>query len=219
MLSAVICAIVLVSLPAPAQLKFAVGMRFGMNLGTLSFNPDIYQLTGGISKTGRTGILIGAVSEMEFARMFAVEFSPTFIMKGGGYQDTQGGTDLGKYSELDLPILFKVKFLQGMVRPYGFLGPNIGIVMSATNSITPAQGQGQDIDIKNNTSGIDFALTFGGGAEIEIAKQFGIIADIRYELGLSDLNSPQVAPQQGQLVPTIKASGFMIVVGGLFHIQ
>ncbi len=114
--------------------------------------------------------------------------------------------------------LFKVKFLQGMIRPYAFVGPNIGLVMSATESLTPANGQAKDTDIKSNTSGIDFALDFGGGAELMVMKNFGILMDVRYSLGLSDLNSPSTPPQQGATVPTIHASGFQIMVGSMFHL-
>ncbi|HTY01111.1 MAG TPA: porin family protein [Bacteroidota bacterium] len=205
------------ALPATAQMKFGVGMRVGMNFGTLSFNPDIYQVGTNISKTGRTGFMIGAMSELEFAKMFAVEFSPTYVMKGGGYQDTQGGTDIGKYNELELPILFKVKFLQGMIRPYAFVGPNIGLVMSATEALTPAGGQEQDTDVKSNTSSIDFALDFGGGAELMVMKNLGILMDVRYSLGLSNINSA-TQQQPNETIPTVHASGFQIMVGSMFHL-
>lgn len=210
--------VVLMAIPASSQMKFAVGLRLGMNFGSASINPDIYDVGQNISKKGRTGFMIGAISELEFAKMFAVEFSPTFAMKGGGYEDTQGGTDILKYSEFQLPVLFKVRFLQGMIRPYAFVGPNLGIVMSATRSLTPAQGQAQDVDIKDNSSGMDFALDFGGGAEFMAMKNLGIFMDVRYSLGLSDLNSPQTPAQQGVTYPTIKASGFQIMVGSMFHL-
>jgi len=216
----ILLAAVLVStMPALGQMKFGVGMRLGMNIGSLSFNPDIYQVSGNISKTGRTGFMIGAVTELEFARMFAVELSPTFVLKGGGYEDTQGGSDVVHYSELDLPILFKVKFLEGKIRPYAFVGPNLGIVMSATRVSQPAGGQETDVDVKDNTSGIDFALEFGAGAELMVMKNLGLMMDFRYSLGLSDLNSAPATPQQVNVtVPTVKASGFQIMVGSLFYL-
>ena len=214
----VVALIAVIALPSSAQVKFGVGLRLGMNFGSVSIDPDIYTVGQNISKKGRTGFMIGAISELEFAKMFAVEFSPTFAMKGGGYEDTQGGTDILKYSELQLPVLFKVKFLQGMIRPYAFVGPNLGIVMSATRSLSPAQGQAQDVDIKDNTSGMDFALDFGGGAEYMAMKNLGIFMDVRYSLGLSDLNSPQTPAQQGVTYPTIKTRGFQIMVGSMFHL-
>jgi opacity protein-like surface antigen len=214
---AFLAAMVLLStLPAFGQLKFGVGLRLGMNFGSISFNPDIYQVGGNISKTGRTGFMIGAISQLEFARMFAVELSPTFVMKGGGYEDTQGGSDVIHYSELDIPILFKVKFLQGTIRPYAFAGPNLGIMMSATRVAQPAGGQEQDIDVKDNTSGLDFALDFGGGAELMVMKNLGVMMDVRYSLGLSDLNSATAQP--GVTVPTVKVSGFQIMIGSIFYI-
>ena len=166
--------------------------------------------------------MVGGIAQLEFARMFAVEISPTFVLKGGGYQGSDGGTDVAKYSELDFPILFKVIFLQGRFRPYGFAGPNLGIMLSATRSAAPAQGQSQDIDIKSGTSGIDFSLDFGGGCEFEVVKNIGLFLDARYSLGLSNLNSP-ASPNnqqqaQGQTAPSIKANGFQIMIGSLYHI-
>jgi len=194
-----------------------------MNFGSASFSPDIYTVGNDISKTGRTGFMVGAIAELEFAKMFAVEVSPTFALKGGGYQDTKGGTDVGKYSEIDFPILFKVKLLSGRFHPYGFLGPNLGINLSATRSSQPAGGQVTDTDVKANTSGIDFALDFGGGAEFEVSKNIGLLLDVRYSLGLSNVNSAQQQQtqqfgQQESAPPSISLSGFQLMVGTIFHI-
>ncbi len=198
---------------AAAQVQFGIGIRAGMNFGTASFDPEIYNLGSGINKVGRTGIMVGAVSELNFARMFAVELSPTFVMKGGGYEDAKGGQDIAKYSELEIPILFKVKFLTGSIRPYAFVGPNLGLLLSATRTLGSA-GNVQDIDIKKDAAGLDFALDFGGGAEFMAARNIGLLADVRYSLGLTNMFSPQ----QGTAAQSIKNRGFQIMVGSLFYL-
>jgi opacity protein-like surface antigen len=230
---------------AQAQMTFGFGGRLGINFASASLNPDVtlLQTQQGnfpLSKGGRTGFIFGGTVEMGFARMFAVEVSPTYVMKGlsfdlGGAQQGQQaaaqnvtGTIKWKINELDFPILFKVKFLQGRIRPYAFVGPNLGIVLSSNVAIN-VNGQDQpDVDNSSSTSGIDFALDFGGGAEFMVSRNFGIIGDVRYSLGISNLISTttpaaqagQQQQQQGGFFPTNEtshASGFQIQFGALFY--
>jgi hypothetical protein len=207
-----------------AQTQFGIGLRTGLNFGTMSFTPDPAQGQQGVTQGGRTGFMIGAGAELAFGGMFAVEMDLMYVMKGASF--TQGPyNETIKLSELDIPILFKVKFLKGMIRPYGFVGPDIGLLLSATDHIE-GPGVTRDNDLKSNPNGVelgglDFALEFGGGAELMITKNIGVSLDVRYSLGLSNLASlgSAVAQQQGATQPSWKASGFQIQVGGMWHLH
>lgn len=209
-----------------AQVSFGFGPRIGFNIGTMSFDPDPTTQTQGLTKSGRFGFIFGGVAEMEFARMFAAQLGIVYTMKGASfeYPPAQATQDI-KWNEINIPVLFMVKFLPGnKIRPYAFLGPNIGIVASAGSTITQG-GQTQDIDYKNppqgyvQASSIDFALEFGGGAEFRITKNIGLTGDVRYSLGLSNLISAPSTPgvQQGT-TPTWHASGFQIYLGSMFYL-
>lgn len=189
-----------------AQMQFGVGPIVGVNFGTVSISPSP-TYPAGYSQGGHTGIIFGAQAELGFAKMFYIEMEPSYIGKGFSIS-TPAGTATVTANELQIPVLFKVKFMPGVIRPYAFAGPNIGFVLTSTET-SPS---GQDTDLKSETSSTDFAIDFGGGAEYNVTPKIGITLDIRYSLGLGNLNS--VAGS----TTTWHASGFQILAGVMFHI-
>lgn len=225
-LTAIVLSVVLLVLfcdAASSQMRFSVGLRTGLNFGTMSFDPQPYTNIPTVEKGGRTGFLVGAAAELEFARMFAGEVDFIYVSGGAEFTDSRGqGSDIVKISELQIPILFKVKFLPGKIRPYAFAGPVLGIVTSATDVFEETGRPPVETDLKSNPTGLqvsslDFALTFGGGAEYLITPQFGVLLDLRYALGLSNLATLPTGIQ-AQTSPTWHTRGFMIQVGGMFHL-
>ncbi|MDL1892232.1 PorT family protein [Sphingobacteriales bacterium CHB3] len=188
------------------QVKFNIGMNTGLNMGTISYDPDPFGQ--GVTKSGRMGFGFGAQAELGFADMFFVSLQPRYIMKGNSFE--QGTAKLTRsLNELEIPILFKVKFIKGTVRPYAFVGPNIGLVLSAKDKYEGTQNDGE-VDTKDQISGSDFALDFGGGTEFWIAKTVALTGDVRYSMGLSNLIKNPVGNA------TAKARGFQILFGVLF---
>ncbi len=186
-----------VSVQAMAQVEFGLGPILGLDFGTLSISPSPQISTG-----GHTGFMIGAQAELGFSKMFYIVLEPTYCSKGGSVGTTTLAVD-----ELDFPAYFKVKFMKGVIRPYAFAGPDLCFVLSST-----ATTGGQNTDISSQTSSVDFDLDFGGGAEYNVTPKIGITMDIRYSIGLSNLNNVSGS------TTTIKASGFQILAGMMFHI-
>ena len=222
---------------ASAQMSFSFGPRVGFNIGTMSFSPDISDpQTGfgaGATKSGRFGMMFGAVADITFGKMFGGEMGLIYTMKGSSISIPNGGNTVTldyKVNELDIPILFKVNFLTGKLRPYAFLGPNLGLILSATGSVSGTGINIPDFDLKTSGDGtnqaqgfdgvgtLDFTLEFGGGAEYLLTKQIGIIFDLRYSLGLGNIYTAGAkAPANIQGV-SWKTSGFQIMLGTNFHI-
>jgi opacity protein-like surface antigen len=196
---------------AVAQITFAVGPKAGINFSSISYDPDL-TLPAGVTKSGQTGIMFGAAAEIGFANMFAVQLEPTYNQKGDKFEQGSAKiTDTGTF--LEIPILFKAKFLQGSVKPYAFAGPSIGFVLTSKTK-TEGVGAGYDgeVDTKSTTSSTDFAIAFGGGVQYLVAPKIGITGDVRYSLGLSNLNKTAGSTQ------TVKTRGFQILFGALFHL-
>jgi len=197
---------------AMSQLEFGVGPKLGLNFASTSISPTpVYP--AGATQGGRTTFMIGAQAELGFAKMFYVQLEPGYIGKGYSVSGS-GGSVTVSVSELQFPVLFKVKFMKGIIRPYAFLGPNIGFVMSATETFAITGQTIPDQDLKSNTSSTDFSLDFGGGAEYNVTPKIGITGDIRYSLGLANLNNNPLSPGV-----TIKGSGFQILFGAMSHIM
>ena len=210
-----------ISVVSFGQIRFALGPKLGINFSSISSDPAVQ------GSSGRTTILFGSAFELMFAKNFGIQIEPSYATKGSTADNVQIPTQNGivvanlivGYKEIQFPILFKAKFLEGPVKPYVLAGPNLGIVASANLNIAPGQGaqfQAQDVDIKSSTSGMDFGLDFGGGAEFRVAPKVAITGDIRYSLGLSNLDNS--TPQQGQVQGSTKTRGFQILFGALFQI-
>lgn len=243
-------ALLLLSVPAEAQVTFSVGPRFGFNFGSMSFTPlpaDQVQ-AGALASTqgGRFGIMFGAAGYIQFGKYFGAEMELLYMMKGAHFDQNAGGFNAQAaaansttihINELVIPLLFKVGYQTGSIRPYGFVGPEFGFILSATESSPNANGVATDIDLTssaggvdqfgnqvgngNQVGGIDFSLVFGGGAEYFVAKNIGLTLDIRYDLGLSNIfSTPVQNQQQVQQVqsPSWKTSGFQIMLGTMFRI-
>jgi opacity protein-like surface antigen len=213
----ILAAVVCLSAPrAFAQMEFGVGPVVGLNFGTVSFSPE-NQYGAGVTQGGRTGIMFGAQAELGFAKMFYVVLQPTYVGKGYGLTAPQGTATIA-LNELEFPVLFKVKFMKGVIRPYAFVGPNIAFVLSNKESFSVTGQTIPDIDLKSQTSSTDFALEFGGGAEYNVMPKLGITLDVRYSLGLANLANPPAVAGQAASTQTVKASGFQILAGVMFHV-
>lgn len=222
---AVVVAVLLVAVASTrAQIQFGIGLKTGLNLSTVSADPDPYAGLSavGISskKSGGTSFSVGAAAEVGFAKMFAIAIEPGYTQKSAKWELTQGqatASDERTVGYLQVPILFRVKFIEGPVRPYAFVGPNLGLVLSSKQKVQGfANIQDGEYDAKSTTSSLDFGLEFGSGAEFKVAKQISLTGDVRYNLGLSNLdNSPA---QQGGQALSVKSRSFVILLGVLFFI-
>jgi hypothetical protein len=193
-----------------AQITFAAGPRIGFNIGSCSLDPDV---SANVTKGGRFGMIFGATAEVGFdkGKMFFAVLEPIYIQKGFSIEG-QGGKESYSFNYLNFPVYFKVKFLQGKLRPYGFLGPDFGIMLSATQTQELTGQPARDTDY-SPVIGTDFSLDFGGGVEYAVAKNISVIGDVRYMLGLKSVYSNANQPNQ-----SIKTGGFVIMFGALFQI-
>ncbi len=222
-----------------AQVTFTFGPRIGFNMGTMSYSPDISDPQvgwgQGATKSGRFGMMFGAVADVGFGKMFGGEMGLIYAMKGSSVDiPIQNGrataTITYKINELEIPILFKVNFMSGNVRPYAFAGPNIGIILSANGSVTGPGINIPDFDLKtpgdgtntaqgvDGVSTLDFGIDFGGGVEYLVTREIGLLMDIRYSLGLSNIytHGSNAGPAYNDV--SWKTSGFQIFIGTNFHL-
>jgi opacity protein-like surface antigen len=161
------------------SLSNAQGMRFGLKAGLnmASLNGDIENVK---SKIGFNG---GGFAEFKVTEKFAVQPELLFSLQGADAEEGDGSINL---NYINIPVMAKYYVIEGLSLQ---AGPQIGFLMTAE-----ASGGGQDVDIKDSTSSIDFGLNFGAG--YDITKN--IFADVRYNLGLTTLDKDgEVKTQNG----------------------
>jgi hypothetical protein len=196
--------------------QFKIGPKFGINLASVSHDPEFPQ---GYDDSGKMGFMFGAALELGIAGPIAIALEPMYVQKGEEISGVfilntnQGpmqvqGILTNSASYLQIPVLVKAKIPLGVIKPYGFLGPNIGIKLSATQEF---EGGGQSIDGDNeNVSSIDFGVDFGAGVAFSVIPVMDLTFDIRYSLGFTNVIDQ---PQQNE---SAKTRGLQFMIGALF---
>ncbi len=159
-----------------AQAKF--GLKAGLNVSSLTSkegNDQLKTLVGGN---------IGLFSNINISSNLS--FQPEIIFSGEGARITavdlndpngsNSGTGRLVFSYINIPLL--LKFAKYSTSIYGELGPQIGILASAS-----AKSFGESIDIKDFFKATNFSLCFGAGYNFSES----LAINTRYNVGLSNI--------------------------------
>lgn len=208
-----------------------LGVRAGLNIANMSFDPDITTQIPGASKSSRAVFLFGGIFQLGFAGPISLEIEPTYIQKGTKaeasnvivYVDGQlvrldNLSVTYKLSYLEIPVLMRVYLPVPGLKPYAEAGPTIGINLSSsytTEYSYQGQSNSEDTDNKDNTKSVEFGLAFGAGVEFSVAPFTSLFLDARYSLGLTNTASEQ-ATQPGEQSLTAKTNGIQISAGIIF---
>ena len=184
------------------------GVKAGLNIANIT-GKDVEDTDPKI------GVIVGGFLEYSVNDMFAVQPELLFSMKGfkseseyeEEYTDEFGYTSVyhEKYegsrtlSYIELPVLAKVKIpMEGNVKPSIFIGPFLGINVSATYKndweftykvydendelVESTSDSGSDDGDLEDVASTEFGLIFGAGTNIG-----PVVIDARYNLGLTDI--------------------------------
>lgn len=189
--------------PASAGVNFDLGLKGGMAFTNLRFSDsegDFYQ----------------TLSKPVFGAFFAFNLSPCIAIQPEVYYLTQGGKiekpgDTGYRMELafnyiHVPVLVKVRLVkEGMIRPILFAGPYVSFLGRAKQNLYIDGVLDDSMDVKEYLKSTDFGAAFGGGLEFALSKLM-LVLDVRYNLGLSNINL------EGEM-GTIKTKGLLVMAG------
>lgn len=201
-----LASIVALGQTAQAQLPFSVGFRLGLNIGNATYDPEP-QLASGVSKGSRLGFMAGALVELGIAGPAFIQIEPMFVQKGTKFEGP-GGKITSKANYFAIPVLLKAKFGPGHIKPYAFVGPDIGINLTSKSVLEVTGQPEQESDDAETTSSIDFALDFGGGVQVDVAPRIAVALDARYSLGLTDVFKDPAGTTGDQ---KIKTNGIQIL--------
>jgi hypothetical protein len=184
------------SFASAKQGALSYGPKFALNFASEGGDNSAY-----ISSSTKFGI--GGFVTYGLADPFALQGELLYNRKGciaTNYNPTVNFT--GSY--LDFVALAKYLIpLEGDIKPAVFAGPSLGILLSANYT----QG-GTTTDYSSNVSGADFGLVFGAGAMYKMGNG-GIVFDLRYYLGLSNVNKNSIYSNTNQIFSINVGYAFM----------
>jgi hypothetical protein len=185
--------------PAAAH---SVGFLGGMDLATLSVDPD-----DGVDYSNRSGLAIGGVFDLTLDENVSIKFEPMFAQKGSDIE-ILGADGTIKLDYFALPALFKFAFGQGSTRPYLMAGPEIDFKLNAEVE----DESGNELDIDDSVKGTDFGAGLGGGVDFAAGGGKTFFAEGRYTTGFTDINDTDSGEE-------IKTRAFQILGGITFPLD
>lgn len=172
--------------------EFGFGLKGGLNLAKLQVDdPEA-------SYESRTGYHAGIFLRGKFHK---IGIQPEILFSTQGSKVT---TDIDSYKEsftyLNIPVILKFYMFKGLNI---HAGPQFGFLLDAESEYNPL-GLG-NIDIKNDYKKSDISASLGAGYDFG----FGLNADVRYNIGLKDINDKVDGEE-------VKNQVFMISLGWNF---
>ncbi|MCH7819811.1 MAG: PorT family protein [Candidatus Marinimicrobia bacterium] len=179
------------------------GVKVGLNLANLSIDPDTEGFSfDAVTKFGAGGIMLYPLSEV-----LDLQVEAMYLLKG-----TKAEFDIfGTVFELELnlaylsvPVMVRYNLGSEDTSPYIVVGPEFGFLLSAKSKF-----DGEEEDIKDELKSIDLGFNVGAGVSMDMGTM-PAFAEVRYSLGLSDINDD---PDDDD---TIKTTGIQLFVGMMF---
>ncbi len=140
---------------------------------------------GGNLLTSRQGAITGAYLQFPLHDIFAIRPELLFSLKGGSTVANIGeetNIDI-ELAYIELPVLFRVSFPTGSIRPVLFGGPALAIQIGCDFSFSVDSTRSTcGEDSLNNVRSWDFGLVAGGGVEKRL-RRATIALEARYTAG------------------------------------
>ena len=141
------------------------GAKLGLNLATIS-GPSGY--------TTKPGFNLGGFAEIKISEEFAVQPELLFSTQGAKFKDDSSVSTNLNY--INIPVMAKYFVTKEISLE---AGPQVGFLLSAN-----VKDSSNSLDIKDQSSTVDFGFGLGGGYEITENISVGL----RYVVGLSKIN-------------------------------
>lgn len=200
--------------PSVDAARLNLGVHFGPNFSTASVDSSQNTLP---DTSGRTRLAGGITSEINLVRWFAIQPELNFMQRGAEVTYPQQPNTRVTYSldYLEIPLFAKARYevIDGL-RPFFMTGPSIGFVIGKSGNTVGADGREQKLpsnDINNRFQTVNFSWNFGLGTDIDLGKQWSLVLDTRYAIGMSNILTNR--GQGGDRDASTSLSGFQILAG------
>ena len=202
-ISFLVCTIIVFISTSGYSQSINTGVKAGLNFAT----------TGGTDASSQSinSFNAGILATFDVAGLLALQPELLYTMKGynASYPVPEvigpipfgSGNLTGKISYLEIPVLLKLNTSSlGIIRPNIFAGPEVAFKLSS-KATSGSPSSEQDLQNINST---DFGIIVGAGININLPITT-IMVDIRYDIGMRNLNSYSNPPDIKNRVLSLNA--------------
>jgi hypothetical protein len=193
------------------QIGISTGITGGLNFATF----------GGSSVSSATTITqfaMGVYSEISFPLLpISIQPEVLYSVKGTKLYPSAipayvtSATIKVTTSYIDIPILIKYYLPSPIIKPFIFIGPSIGFLVSAKKEEeeigVPGMVKNIEIDVKNETTSIDFGAVVGVGVKIPFAI-IDFTLDARYNYGFTSTDKINSSETYNRVIAVYIGVGF-----------
>jgi hypothetical protein len=157
------------------------GPRLGVNLATIDDSAARNEFSKRIAPTVGGFLLMPIPAHLWLSKLsIFVECGLAYSQKGSA---SPSGLDELRLDYIQVPATFVAAYQVGPVARFrGFVGPNANV------KIAEKDLGGGELDLDGSATAIDYGILGGAGLEIDTDKGV-IILDVRYEYGLTDVDT------------------------------
>ena len=201
-----VCSALLLALLAAPQVQAQsvdLGVKGGINVATISTDiPDIEQI-----KKSQTGFVGGAFAAFGLGSVFSIQPELLYSQKGFAAEE-QGAEANLRTNYFEIPLLLKANLDAGMLRPAIYAGPVVSFESNCDLTVIGVTVScDEDADGFAERKTTDWGLDFGANLDIFVGPVM-LVADIRYQLGLTNLVSSEFADEE-----TVKTRTWQFMAG------
>jgi len=163
--------LILTVISISAKAQFSVGIKGGVNFSQIN--------TDNFSESTKTGYQIGAFARLGGATYLEPEL---YLASSGGEVNSSNGTANVRFTTLNVPLLLAHRFGTASTNLHLMVGPVYSYIMNQDKNFSQNFNAAyHDFGNYNNST-----LSYQAGAGVDF---LGLTGDLRYEGGLSKLNS------------------------------
>jgi Outer membrane protein beta-barrel domain len=190
--------------PRPAAASVDFGLKGGLSLSNITWS------SGDVDATSLMKPVFGAFVAFNLGPVFAIQ-PEVYYWTGGAKSEDVFGEDVVemqlKFNYIHVPLLAKLRFGSGSVKPMLFAGPAVSFLTTAKEVIYVNGVLEEDMDVKEFLKSTDVSAVIGTGLEFAMGKLL-LILDARYNLGFANIDA-----KSSETTMKNKAWMFMLGVG------
>jgi hypothetical protein len=183
--------------PSSKQERPHSDLYFGVRAGTgnTGQNWDPAPPSGGVILENGGGLRAGIQFDYWVSPHYAIGvqclYDETDVSDVGSYDHTAGFSSFGsiRTNYLEIPLTFKLRVGGPVVLPYTYAGPDLRLLLSATNEYTIGRDSSVTKDVKDAFTSSDLAALLGVGVEFRHEHDWSFFVDACYEMGMTNINS------------------------------
>lgn len=173
--------------PAEAQ-QTMIGVKGGVVVADV----DVTDIPDLGNPDTRKDLVAGIFLQVPLAG--AVSIQPEILFVRKGFEDSSSpGSEL-RLDYVQVPLLLQFHVVPaGPVSPRVYFGPSLSFEAACTIAGSDIEGTQTEADCADqgvDTENADFGLAFGGGLDVSLGGLV-LTGDVRYDLGVTDLNASQ----------------------------